>query len=79
MNDISINTSRADHLAWCKARALKYVGIGDVVNAFASMTSDLNKHAETKKHIGIELGTMLLLSGHLSSKTAMKDFIEGFN
>lgn len=37
-------TTRADHLAWCKQRALQYVDAGDLTGAYASMTSDLGKH-----------------------------------
>ena len=71
--------SRAEHLAWCKKRALEYVDAGDLTNAFASMGSDLEKHPETAKHAGIELGMMLLVFGHLSTRDKMAEFIEGFN
>ena len=72
-------TSRADHLAWCKTRALEYVDAGDTQNAYASIASDLNKHPDTAGHTGVELGMMLLLSGHLSSASQMRDFINGLN
>ena len=39
--------TRDEHLAWCKARALEYLDAGDLVNAVASMASDLTKHPET--------------------------------
>ena len=71
--------SRAEHLAWCKRRALEYCDMGDVNQAFASMASDLGKHPKTANHAAIELGMMLLLSGHLSSPNEMRRFIEGFN
>jgi len=70
---------RQEHLEWCKKRALEYVDNGDLNNAFASMSSDLNKHPETEKHSGIELGMMLLMGGHLSTPEKMRKFIEGFN
>lgn len=35
--------TRAEHLQWAKDRALEYVAIGDMNQAFASMTSDLRK------------------------------------
>jgi sulfite exporter TauE/SafE len=76
--DMAIET-RAEHLAWCKQRALAYVDAGDLTNAFASMGSDLNKHPETQGHAGIELGMMLIVSGHLSTQAEMRKFIEGFN
>lgn len=71
--------SREEHLQWCKQRALEYITAGDVQNAFASMSSDLGKHPETKGHIGMELGLMLMRGGHLGSPIKMKEFIEGFN
>lgn len=75
MTDIT----REEHLAWCKKRALEYVDAGDVTNAYGSMASDLGKHPETEGHAAIQLGMMLMMSGHLSSAPEMKKFIEGFN
>jgi hypothetical protein len=72
-------TTRDEHLAWCKERALEYCDAGDVRNAYASMTSDLDKHDETRRHSGVELGLMLMLIGELSTPAAMRRFIEGFN
>jgi hypothetical protein len=72
-------TSRADHLAWCKRRALEYIDKGDVQGAFASMASDLNKHPDTEGHIGLQLGMAQLLGGMLNSPAAMRHFIDGFN
>lgn len=68
--------TRAEHLKWCKERALEYVKEGDLGNALASMTSDLGKHPETRS--SVEFCVML---GHLetSSPERMKRFIEGFN
>jgi hypothetical protein len=74
-----LERSRADHLAWCKKRALEYVDHGDVQGAFASMASDLNKHPKTAGHVGIEMGLMQLMFGMLSSPYEMRRFIEGFN
>lgn len=71
--------TRAQHLEWCKKRALHYCDIGDVNQAFASMGSDLGKHEETKGHAAINLGMMMLMSGHLSTPDKMRKFIEGFN
>ena len=70
--------NRAEHLAWCKARALKYVDADDTQNAFASMVSDLRKHADTRDHAGAELGMMLMLSGLSSAPRDMREWIEGF-
>jgi hypothetical protein len=74
-----MNTTRAEHLQWCKKRALQYCDIGDVNQAFASMGSDLGKHPETANHIAIQLGTMMLIAGTLSTPAEMRKFIEGFN
>ncbi len=71
--------TREEHLAWCKKRALEYIDMGDLPQAFASMASDLDKHTRTKGHSGIELGMMLLMIGHLSTPDEMRKFIEGFN
>lgn len=78
MNDTEIIT-RAEHLQWCKQRALEYVDRGDLPTAYASMVSDLGKHPETRNHFAIPLGTSLLLGGHLENKFQMRNFINGFN
>ncbi len=74
-----MSMTRAEHLAWCKQRALEYVDQGDIANAVASMSSDLNKHPETEGHIGITLGMMMLMSGNLSNPIEARRFIDGFN
>lgn len=71
--------TRAEHLAWCKQRALEYVERGELNDAYASMASDLDKHPETEKHGAVGLGMMMLMSGHLSTPQKMRDFINGFN
>jgi hypothetical protein len=71
--------SRADHLAWCKRRAMEYVDAGDLSQALASMGSDLNKHDETRNHAGMQIGMMQMMSGLLSTPEQMRRFIEGFN
>lgn len=71
--------TRDEHLAWCKKRALQYCDIGDMNQAFASMTSDLRKHPETANHSGAELGMLMIAGGHLSTPQKMREFIKGFN
>ena len=72
--------TRAEHLAWCKKRALAYLDAGEPVqDALASMFSDLRKHDETADHAAIQLGGMLMLSGHLSTPAEVRRFIEGFH
>lgn len=72
-------SSRAEHLAWCKKRALEYCDMGDVNQAYASMASDLGKHPDTEGHAAIQIGMMMLMGGHLNSPMEMRKFIEGFN
>lgn len=74
-----MTTTREEHLNWCKQRALEYVEKGEIADAFMSMVSDLGKHEETKGHIAIQLGGMLLATNNLSTAYQMKNFIEGFN
>ncbi len=76
---LETQVSRADHLAWCKARALEFVANGDTGQAFASMGSDLDKHPETAGHPGLKFGMMQLMAGQLESAEKMRRFIEGFN
>ncbi len=71
--------TRQEHLEWCKKRALEYVDMDDIGQAWASMASDLREHPETEKHAGIELGMMMVMAGHLASPVKMREFILGFN
>lgn len=71
--------TRSEHMAWCKQRALEYVKVNDLDQAFASMLSDLGKHPDTVTHSGKQLGIMLKMGGHLSTAKEMRDFINGFN
>lgn len=71
--------TRAEHLQWCKDRAIEYLDKNDLQGAFMSMMSDLRKHEETADHSAIELGAMLMFNGHLSTQEEMRRFIEGFN
>lgn len=71
--------NREQHLQWCKDRALEYVATGDMLNAFSSFLSDMSKHKETANHLALEMGTMLMLGGHLRDKQSMTNWINGFN
>jgi hypothetical protein len=74
-----VEVSRQEHLDRCKRRALKYLAGGDTQGALTSMFSDLGKHEETRDHIGIKLGAMLMFSGNLETPGEVREFIEGFN
>lgn len=69
---------RAEHLQWCKDRAMEYVEAGDFQSAFGSMASDLGKHPETAGHPGIQLGMMELMLG-TPTRESMTRHIEGYN
>lgn len=71
--------TRSQHIKWCKERALEHVKNDELDLAWSSMTSDLNKHPETRNHIGIDLGTPLFRAGKLNTKEAMTKFINDFN
>lgn len=72
-------STRVEHLAWCKERALAYVERGELSTAWSSFISDMSKDAETAGHQLIVIGTALLQSGKLDNKDEMKKFIEDFN
>ena len=78
-----MTTTRSEHLAWCKKRALAELEAPDesigLKNAWASMASDLTKHPETETHIAIDLGMMMAMSNQLSTKAKMAQFIDGFD
>jgi hypothetical protein len=75
-----METTRAEHLQWCKDRAIEILNrTGDCGEAYASFTSDMNKHHETRNHSALMLGMMLMLGGHNQTPDAMEKFINGFN
>jgi hypothetical protein len=39
--------TRAQHLAWCRQRAMELLDAGDRISAVNSLLSDLTKHEET--------------------------------
>lgn len=69
--------TRAEHIAWCKQRALEYVDAGDLDGALASLTSDLGKHPDTAGHAAIGLGFMQQVAGFLRSERDVRAWIEG--
>ena len=74
-----ITMDRSEHLEWCKKRANEYINDGDITGAYASMSSDLQKHPETANHPAVGLGVALMMGGHLSTSDEMQKFIDGFN
>lgn len=71
--------NRAEHLQWCKDRAIEYARRGDIQGAYASFCSDMRKHEETESHIALDMGMMLMITGGLSTAQKMIDYINGFN
>jgi hypothetical protein len=69
--------TRAEHLAWCKQRALEYVDRGEISNAVNSMISDLGKHEELEK--SVQVAVMLLLTIDLNNPESVRKYITGFN
>ncbi len=72
-------TTRTEHMAWCKRRALEELDAGNINEGFASMVSDLTKHPETVTHPAIQLGTIRLLMGMMGTDAEVRQFIQGFN
>lgn len=70
-------TTRAEHVKWCKQRALAYLDAGDLHNAVASMSSDMMKHEETRDAMKAMamLGMAELMTGNADS---VRKYIEGF-
>jgi hypothetical protein len=73
--------TRAQHLEFCKQRALEYVERGELLNAVTSMMSDLKKHPDTE-----DTGTALSMLGLMAAQQAQAGdreavvrYIKGFN
>lgn len=71
--------TRSEHIEWCKGRAMRYLEVGDTMNAFSSMLSDLRKHPETENHMAIQMGMMLMVGGQMKTMDEVRSFIEGFS
>ena len=74
-------TSRAEHLNWCKQRAFAYCDQGDWQQAFASFGSDVGKHPETEsiRELIQSLGMPLVLMGEINDPESMRRHIDGYN
>jgi hypothetical protein len=71
--------NRAQHLKWCKDRALIYCNAGRLQEALSSILSDRQKHPETANHPGITLCSGRMAFGDLTTVNQVREFIEGFN
>lgn len=70
-------TTREEHLAFCKQRALEYVEVGDLPGAAASMGSDLMSHPETQT-FGPEIIFMGAMEAQAGDPEKVRRWIEGF-
>jgi len=71
--------TRAEHLQWCKDRAIEYIQGGDISQGITSMMSDMRKHQETTSESCMTLCMMMLKSGQLTTQQEAEKFINGFN
>jgi hypothetical protein len=71
--------TRAEHLAWCKKRALEYVDRGQINEGLTSMMSGMSKHPETRSEMLDGLTVSLMMNGHLSTVEQARRHIEGYN
>jgi hypothetical protein len=69
--------TRAEHLAWAKQRALEFVDRGELLDAIASILSDLYKHPETERSVA--MGAMVAITVNRRDADAVRRFIDGFN
>jgi hypothetical protein len=71
-------TTSAEHVKWCKTRALEYIEAGDAESAFRSMVSDMQKHEETAAIMAplAVTGMVELMQG--GGVPAVKRWIEDF-
>ena len=70
------NDTRDEHLAWCKTRALEYADRDELIDAVASMGSDLGKHPETKPNDALIMLGAFHAADH--DQAGVRRWIEGF-
>jgi len=72
--------TRQEHLKWCKDRAMEYVKTGDLMQAVASMMSDLSKHEGTAPSGALAaLGLLVAQQAQAGDRASVVRYIEGFN
>ena len=70
--------TRDEHLAWCKRRALEYVGAGELRRAVAGMASDLKTHPDTDNPALNGLAIIGMMYVRDDNKAAVQRWIESF-
>lgn len=74
--------TRAEHVQWCKDRAMEYVNQGDLLEGVTSMMSDLGKHPETKESSTgalAMLGLLAMQQAQSGDRAGVVRYITGFN
>jgi len=71
--------SRADHIIWAKQRALRELesGGGGVAAVISSIVQDFASHPDLANHPAQTMMTVLAFSGNLSTRTRVREFVEG--
>lgn len=73
-------TTREEHLAWCKQRALEILDQGDLAGACASMLSNVGKWDGGQLYDQVELAVMSKDAAMFCQTQAdMRNWIEGFD
>lgn len=70
--------NRAEHLQWCKERAIKFCDDGNISEAILSFVSDMGKHEKTADHPALTMMFGMQMVGTLSTPEEVKHHIEGF-
>jgi len=70
--------TRAEHMRWCKRRALEYLDAGDRRQAISSFLSDLTKNEETEPLVNSWGGQMALFELASGDAVTTRQFIQGF-
>lgn len=71
-------TERAEHIAWCKQRALEYLDAGELVSAATVMLAHLNERDDTKISADNALVKLLELYLRNQDEAGVRRWIEGF-
>ena len=68
--------TRAEHVQWCKDRAMEYLDHGDLAGAVTSMTSDMSKRDDCNmSQVLLPLGMMYVINHDFDG---VKRWVEGF-
>lgn len=71
--------NRAEHLQWCKDRAIEYLEWEDYEGSISSMLSDLTKRVDTFNSTAIDESMRILLASPPLTEEKIRQWIEGFN